>query len=192
MKKVLIIIFLLVICIGNAQVLNYDIRSKGNSIGKLTATKTVKDSITQIDIVSEVSVRILIKIDVKYKLQCVYRNDDLLFSSITTYVNGKVHSTCKTERTEDHYTITKDGHATKFFNKIDFSNALLYYKAPENQSTVFSEANGIEKQVKQIEANTYNVINPSNKRISQYNYINGVLEKATIHNQFTTLVLKKE
>lgn len=192
MKNALMIICFLFLFFGNSQTLDYDIISKEHSIGHLTTTKTVKDSIVQIDVVSEVSVRILIKIDVKYKLQSTYKNNELFFSSITTYVNGKVHSTCKTERTGNHYTITKDGQTTKFFNKIDFSNALLYYEAPKNQSTIFSEANGFEKQVKQNGVNTYDLVNPDNQRISMYNYTDGILKKATIHNEFMTFILIKK
>lgn len=193
MKKTLMIICFLFLYIGNSQTLDYDIISKGYSIGHLTTTKTVKDSIVQIDVVSEVSVRILVKIDVKYKLQSTYKNNELFFSSITTYVNGKVHSTCKTEKTGNHYTITKDGQTTKFFNKIDFSNALLYYEMPKSIVTVFSESSGLEKKVKQTGAYTYDVINPKNDHISQYSYAtNGVLEKATVHNTLMTFILTKK
>lgn len=192
MKKILLITYFFAFYIGMAQTLEYDIISKGHSIGYLTTTKTVKGNLIQIDVTSEVTARILIKIDVKYKLQSTYKNGKLLFSSITTYVNGKIHSTCKTEKTEDHYTITKDGHITKLFNIIDYSNALLYFEAPKNKSIVFSESNGIEKKIEQKGANEYSITSPKNHHVNQYNYSNGVLENATIHNTFITFTLTKQ
>lgn len=192
-KKMFIIICFLVIYSGNAQTLSYKLTSKGgNPIGNLTATKTISGNIMQIDVVSEVKAKIFIEIDVKYKLHSTYKNSELFFSSVTTYVNEKVHSSSKTEKSGDYYTITKNGHASKFLNKIDFSDALLYFEVPKNKSQLFSESNMIEKQIKQTGVNTYDVINPNNSDVSEYKYANGILQKATIHDPFMTFILTKQ
>ena len=132
---------------------------------------------TKIIVVSHVNAKIFISIDLNYKLTANYKNDELVFSSVSTFVNGKLHSTSITEKNKSDYSITKDGHLSKFFNDIYFSGAMLYWKEPQNVSTVYSEIDNIEKPIKKIEPSHYQLSESNNKRLSDYYYYDALLSE---------------
>jgi len=135
---------------------------------------------------------LFISIDLKYKLNCTYKNDELLYSSVTTYVNGAIHSTSKTEKNGAYYTLTKNGHPSKYLNKITFSGALLYYHEPKGLTKIFSEFDNLDKPVKSIGINEYQITNPKNGYLSEYTYKNGILESSTNHHTLLTFKLTKK
>lgn len=193
MEKILFCLFLLIATLSNSQTFDYTITSNNNYIGDLKVTKTVLNKNTfQIEAVSEVKVKIFIKINLKYNLNCTYKNNELLFSSVTTYVNGKIHSTSKTEKMGDYYTITKNGHSSKYLNKITFSGALLYYREPKGLLNIYSEFDNLEKPIKNTGINNYQIINPKDGHLSEYTYKNGILMSTTNHHILLTFKLTKK
>ncbi len=191
MKKIFFL-FLLFSSIVNSQTLQYKITSNDSYIGNLKVTKTSINNTLQIEVISEVKVKLFISIDLKYKLNCTYKNNELLFSSVTTYVNGKIHSTSETEKIGDYYIITKNGHSSKFLGKIPFSGALLYYREPKRLTNIFSEFDNLKKPIKNIGINEYQITNPKNGHLSEYKYKNGVLVSTTNHHTLLTFKLTKE
>ncbi|MFK5981617.1 MAG: hypothetical protein QM499_01795 [Flavobacteriaceae bacterium] len=191
MKKIFFL-FLLFSCIVNSQTLHYKIMSNNSYIGDLKVTKTSNKDAFQIEVISEVKVKLFISIDLKYKLNCTYKNNELFYSSVTTYVNGKIHSTSKTEKIGDYYSITKNGHSSKFLDKIPFSGALLYYSEPKGLTNIFSEFDNLKKPIKNIGINEYQITNPKNGHLSEYKYKNGVLMSTTNHHTLLTFKLTKE
>jgi len=191
-QKIILIIFLLTVFISNSQSLHYKITSNKSYIGNLKVTKTIKNDVLQIEALSEVRVKLFIPIGLKYKLSCRYKNNELQYSMVTTFVNGKIHSTSKTEKTGNYYTITKDGHSSKFLNSIAFSGALLYYFEPEGLAKIFSEFDNLEKPIKSIGTNQYQITNPKNGHLSEYKYKDGILESTTNHHTLLTFKLTKQ
>ena len=115
-----------------------------------------------------------------------------MYSSVTTFVNGKIHSTSKTEKIGNYYTITKNGHTSKYLNEIAFSGALLYYREPKGLTNIYSEFDNLEKPIKNIGINEYQITNPKNGYLSEYKYKNGVLVSTTNHHTLLTFKLTKE
>jgi hypothetical protein len=191
MKNIIVLFFLLSF-VGHSQTLEYSISSKDHPIGKLVVTKTEKNDVLQIEVTGEFKVHVLVSIDVKYKLNCTYKNQELIYSSVTTYSNGKVHSTSTTDKTGDYYTVTKDGHSSKYIDKITFSGALLYFKEPKGVSSVYSEFDDIDKSINKIGENEYQISNPNNGDFSKSTYKNGVLETSTVHSKFLTFTATKK
>ncbi|NOY47002.1 MAG: hypothetical protein GXO84_02095 [Chlorobi bacterium] len=186
---ILILIFLSVHC--NSQNVNYRITSKETSIGNLSVKKIEENNTIQIEVVSEVTVRLFITIDFKYKLNCTYKDKELIFSSVITYVNGRVHSTTTTKKDGEYYSITKNNHSSKYLNEINFPAALLYFVEPEGVTKIFSEFDGIAKPIKEIVKNKYQITNPKNGRLSEYLYRNGILESSINHHSLMTFTLTK-
>ena len=191
MKNILIVLAVFLSFYCNSQNLNYKISTKNTPVGNLTVTKTENDNVLQIEVISEVNIKVFIKVNLKYKLNCTYKNNELLFSSVTTYVNGKLHTTSKTEKNGEYYTITKDGHASKFMHKITYSGALLYFKEPKGVSTIYSEFHAIEKPMKAIGNHEYQITNPKNGLLSEYTYQNGTLETTMNHHSLMSFILTK-
>lgn len=187
----LFLIIILFYQISNAQINTYKISSNNSSVGNLAVTQTKNNNLLQIEVISEVNIKVFIKVDIKYKLNCTYKDNELLFSSVTTYINGKLHTTSKTEKSGDYYTITNDGHASKFLHKITYSGALLYFTEPKGISTIYSEFHAIEKSIKPLGNHKYQITNPKNGQLSEYTYQNGILTTTINHHSLMPFTLTK-
>ena len=192
MKQILLSVFLLIVTIVSySQTLHYKITSNDSYIGKLEVTKSTTNNLLQIEVLSQVKVNLFIAIDFTYKLNCTYKNNELLFSSVTTYVNGKVHSTTTTEKDGAYYSVTKDEHPLKYLDKIFYSGALLYFTEPKGVTKIFSEFDGISKPITEINKNEYQIRNPKNDHLSEYRYKNGILQSSVNHHRLMTFTLTK-
>jgi len=187
----ILLAFILLTIKLNAQTLVYDITSKNKQIGQLSISKTQEKELIKIEMTSEVNVHLYILIDLKYRLTAYFRNDSLIFSSVTTYVNGKRHSSSTTEKTVENYSLTKDGHLSKLYYQISYSGALLYWKEPINVANVYSEFDDIEKPIKKVGSSKYQLTDPKSGHKNTYYYSNGRLEKATIEHSLMPFTLTK-
>ncbi len=190
MKKYFVFVLLFISYIGFSQTLQYTISSKKKQLGTLKVEKTKRDSVHQIEVFSNVNFRFFIKIALDYKLKCTYFEDELLRSSVTTYVNGKENSFLKTEKKDNYYEVTDDGETSKYYNSIGLSGALSYFKEPYNMSTIYSDFYGYDKNIEKVEDHIYKVTNPKNGQISEYFYKDGFLNKAIIHHFLMTFTMQ--
>ncbi len=145
MKKYILLALLFISYFGYSQKLLYSISSKKKQLGSLQVEKTKKDSVYKITVYSNVNFKFFIKISLDYKLNCTYYNNELLSSSVTTYVNGKENSSVKTMKKGNYYEVTEDGETSKFYNTIGLSGAMSYYKEPLNMQTMYSDFYGYYK-----------------------------------------------
>ncbi len=175
----------------HAQVFNYKIESNGTYIGNLSATKTVKEGITQIKVVSAVKVKLFLFIDFKYILNCSYRNGEMIQSSLVTYVNGKIHSTSNVKKKSNYYNINHEGDNFKRYENIRFSSAMLYFTEPKGIGSIFSEFECVDNSIKGIAPNEYQLKNSKNGSLNTYCYHNGNLESCTINHTLLTFSLSK-
>lgn len=193
MKKILFIfVCTLIGIVGHSQTLQYSIIANDANIGDLKVTKSVDGNVLQIEIISEVKVKLFISVDLKYRLNCTYQNGELFYSAVTTYVNGKIHSTSRAEKDGAYYTLTKEGHSSKYLKPITFSGALLYFSEPNSRTNLFSEFDDSDKPIKSIGTHEYQITNPENGQMNEYKYKNGVLESTTVHHKLLTFFLKKK
>lgn len=190
MNKIILLLLLLISYFGFSQTQIYSIYTKNRQLGNLIVERTKKDSLYQIEINSNVSFRIIMKIELTYKINCTYQDDELLFSSSTTYVNGKINSSLKTEKDGNYYEVTRDGLVTKYEKPIRFSGALSYFKEPVDISNIYSDFYGYNKSIERINDHIYKITNPKNGQVSEYFYENGILTKAIIHHFLMTIRLQ--
>jgi hypothetical protein len=127
---------------------HYEVTSSGDKVGHLTASKKVSNDITVYGISSEVSIRVVFKIQMTNEIQAIFKNGILEYSSATLYMNDKVHSDTRIERKEGYYQIEKDGHQTKIYqDEIRSSSAKLYWQEPVGESVSLSETEGEMKDL---------------------------------------------
>lgn len=173
MKSVLIAFFTIFCLSANAQTYlrNYKVESSDKLVGKIAATRAVDGDYVQYDVTSTVVMTILFEIKVEYKLQATYKNDVLVSSSATVYLNGRTQSDMNCERTGDHYTLLSDGHTTRIYEDIKWSSAKLYFNKPDDVRKVFSETDGTFKTLSKTSDGKYLLKDPEkDANINTYSY----------------------
>ena len=192
--KIKLVVFILLLSQMSFGMLSakYKITSAGVHLGDMTVVQSEENGIVNVKIISDVKVKLFLTINLKYRLNCVYKNNVLTYSSVTTYVNGDKHSTLITEKKDNSYTITEDGHTTKYTKLIQYSGGLLYFQAPNSRKTLYSEFNGYNKQIKKMNDNLYEVMDNTTGHKSTYQYNKqGYLEKATVEHTLMTFTMTK-
>ena len=192
MKLALSLIFLIflsgqVLC----QSMTYTITANGHNIGDVSVKKSKTKDYMQIAVTSNVKVKLFITVDISYKLNATYKNNELINSAVTVYVKGKVHSQITTTKNGQFYTIVKNGHTSQYLHKITYSSSLLFVKEPKGVTTLYSDFGGSQKPLAQIGPHLYQLTNPSSGHTENYQYANGVLQKATIEHSLLTFELTK-
>jgi len=167
MKSILFVVGTLFCLSANAQIYlrNYEISSSDKVVGGISATRTPEGDYVRYDVSSEVSMRILFEVNVSYKVQAIYQNDVLVSSSATVYLNGNVQNNVNCQRTGDHYTIVADGHTTRIYEDIKWSSALLYFNKPKDVRKIFSETEGIFKNLSETADGKFKLKDPEKETI---------------------------
>lgn len=147
---------------GQTYLRNYDIETNDNIVGGVTATKTSDGDYSEYNVTTKVSMTAVFEINLEYKVQAIYQNKVLVSSSSTIYLNNEVQSTVTCERTGDHYTIVKDGHSTKIYDAISWSSAKMFFNKPKDVRKVFSETEGIMKNLSSTADGKFILRDPNN------------------------------
>ena len=191
-KKITAILLLTVTFNGFSQTYNYDVFYKNVKHGFLTVTYVNEDSdILKVFIRSEVKIKVISKIDFLYTIQSVFQKEQLLNSSVVSYINGNLHSKSNTLKDKKKYLITINGHKYEFDKEILYSGSLLYIKEPVNYNEIYSETDGLKKSIKQTEPNIYQIINPKTGKSNKYYYETGILKKAEINDALLSFKIVK-
>lgn len=186
MRKCTLIFLFLISGILHGQVIEgrYKIMSDNDEVGHLVASKKEDGNIIKYEISSDVSIRIIFKIQMTNEIQAVFKNGILVYSSATLYLNGKVYSDTKIEKDDGFYTVLKDDHETKIYSEgISSSSAKLYFQQPIGEATSLSETEGELKEVDLQGIRKYALTeNGSSRSVSTYIYSpdEGVLERITL------------
>lgn len=173
MKALFFSLALLVAFSANAQTYlrNYEIESSDKVVGGITATRSIDGDFIEYNVTSDVSMTILFEVNVSYKVQAIFKNNILVSSSATVYLNGNPQNDVICERTGDHYTIVADGHTTKIYEDIKFTSASLYFNKPAGVRKVFSETDGTFKTVSETSEGKFKLKDPEKeKNVNTYTY----------------------
>ncbi len=175
-----------------SQTTTYTITANGHPIGDLSVKKSKTNDYMQIAVTSDVKVKLFITVDISYKLNATYKNNELVSSAVTVYVKGKVHSKITTTKNGQYYTIVDNGHTSQYLHKITYSSALFFVKEPQGITSVYSDFGGSLKPLAEIDAHLYQLTNPSSGHHENYLYAYGALQKATIEHSLLTFELTKK
>jgi len=190
-KKLLFIVLLFNCFLGIAQTLKYNIKARNNDIGILIVERVIKGNTTTIEAQSDVKIHVFKTIDISYTLKSIYNDNELIYSSVTSYVNGSIHSSCKTTKEGSIYTIHQDGESSDYTKIIDYSAAMMYFKEPINKNKVYSEFNSVIKDIKKVGEHVYELYDPEKGLTNTFYYENGILVKTINPHHFADFELIK-
>ncbi|MBC7451871.1 MAG: hypothetical protein H7259_10315, partial [Cytophagales bacterium] len=122
--------------------LKYDVEIQGKVAGWMTSTKTVSSDKSEIKFLidSKVEVDFLTKIDVRYNLESIFKNNFLNISRLVNIVNKDTQTYTRLQWDGIRYqTWNKDKSEYINAQKIVYSIGCLYFKEPVGLTTLFSE-----------------------------------------------------
>jgi hypothetical protein len=162
----------------------------GMDVGKITVKQEKIGNKLTVEAISEVEVRIVFKIKVKYIQTSVYENGQLLTSSLKTYKKDEVNSDTRLTKNGNGYILDKDGETSHVNDVIKYSGSLLYFNEPTNITDLYFEINGEKTTVKPLGNHKYEVTDPHNGNLNEYNYKNGMLTNAVIKHSLANVYLE--
>lgn len=167
----------------------YNIHAMGMDVGTITVNQQITGDKITVEAISEVEVRIIFKIKVKYIQTSTYVNGILQQSLLKTYKKEEVNSTTLLIKKGNGYTLEKDGKVTRINDIIKYSGSLLYFHEPKNVKELYFEINGEKTTVETIKTHKYLITDPNNGNKNEYTYKNGVLKNAIIKHTMANVYL---
>ncbi len=175
-----------------SQSLSYDILFNGHDIGELISTSTRNGNMLDILVTSKVTAKIVITIEVEYIMKSKFIDNELYYSSVTTYLNENQRSSTTVLKKDGYYLVTSGDESWNFNGKIMYSEAMMCFSEPKNHSSIFSEYVGLNKPISKIDMNKYRLLNPLNNNYADNIYSNGILQKSTVHYTLATFIIQKK
>lgn len=174
MKKLLLTLLLScpILCLSQVYERHYEILADDEKVGYLIARQKVDGDMTHYEIISQVDARMLVRINLDTEINAGFEDGVLQYSSSTTYLNGNVHSNAELNKQKETYMLRKDEHSLKIFEpEILLSSSKLYFHEPDEETKVFSESEGIIKQIEKTGEKNYTLTTTGNKKEkSVYSY----------------------
>jgi hypothetical protein len=174
MKNSIVIFLLLITSLASGQVhkRHYKITSDEKDVGYLTATKRQDGNVTKFEISSDVTIRVLFKVQMTNKILAVFEDGVLQYSTAVLYVNGSIYSDTRIKKGNGYYSIEKDGRESKIHtNEIRSSSAKLYFHEPIGEEISLSETEGELKELDIQGVQKYALSeNGSERSVSTYIY----------------------
>lgn len=192
LKLTLFLVFAnLFFCYGQSQFKKsvFNIRAMGMDVGTISVKQeTIGDKII-VEAISEVEVRIVFKIKVKYIQTCTYVKGILEESLLKTYKKDEINSTTRLTKNGNGYTLNKDGKISYVNDIIKYSGSLLYFHEPKAGAPMYFEISGEKTTIQTLTAHEYLITDPHNGNKNEYNYKNGVLKNAIIKHTMANVYL---
>jgi hypothetical protein len=162
--------------------LNYDLYIGKGQIGKFKVSKTVRGNTVRYQAESNATIKFLGENTISYTLDCILKNDMLVWSHVKVYKNGKPKDDTVIKWTGTKYHINKSGEEIIWTEPIRKPAIALYFEEPNSDHiTVFSEREAAEKSFKKQPDNNYKLTDVGKNKGDDYNYVNGSLEDVTVN-----------
>ena len=175
----------------NSNIEIFNIRAMGMNVGTITVNQQKNGDRLVVEAISEVEVRIIFKIKVKYIQTSIYEKGELIESSLKIYKKEEVDSNTRLTKNGNGYILDKDGEISHVNDKIHYSGSLLYFNEPINVKELYFEINGEKTTVEPIETNKYLITDPHNGKKNEYTYENGVLKRAVVKHNLANVYLER-
>ena len=178
-------------CIAQSQFEKsiFNIHAMGMDVGTITVKQEITGDKIVVEAISEVEVRIVFKIKVKYIQTSTYIKGVLQESLLKTYKKDEVNSMTHLIKKGDGYTLDKDGEVSYINDIIKYSGSLLYFHEPKNVKDLYFEINGQKTTVQTLNEHEYLITDPHNGNKNEYRYKNGVLKNAIIKHTMANVYL---
>jgi len=190
-KYILILLFLISTAGISAQSYKFEILVKGDRVGTIEGNIDTTGNMIKVNIIALAEAHFLITEHVKYQLNSIYKNGELIFSSATIFLNGSPHFSSVVRKDGPYYIINKNDHKTMFTEMINYSGSLLYFIEPTDRSEIFSEIDNIEKPITNEGDSVYKIVNPKNGYASYFTYEGGILKTAKIQHTYIDIEIRR-
>lgn len=167
----------------------WNIRAMGMNVGTISVNQEEYGERFTVEAISQVEVRIIFKIKVKYIQTCTYENGILQESLLEIYKKGKVDSATSLTKKGNGYTLNKDGEVSYVDDIINYSGSLLWFNEPENLMDMYFEINGKKTTVNKLGTHKYQIIDPHNGNKNEYTFKGSVLKQAIIKHTMANVYL---
>ncbi|MDR6301549.1 DUF6134 family protein [Mesonia maritima] len=166
--------------LGQEEKYRFNILHREKIIGELVAKKEVLEDKIIYSNRTEISTRIIAKIEVDYTYKVVYTNNSLAHAFALILLNDREKTNAYTEKTKTGYIFYEDDEAQhKIDSPITYSTVNLMFEEPLTITKVYAEEHGEFHQLKKVAKNIYEKTNSKGKT-SLYKYKNGKLVEAEI------------
>jgi len=195
MKQTFLLFFVLsnLIAVAQEKTLNYDLIIAGNSIGTLTATKTIVGNTITYTANSSATVHLFGETQISTSLTVEFTNGILQSSQYKIEKNGRLNDESTTILKNGTYYINHSGKTSQIDTPITYSTTMLYFDEPKKVNTVFAELEGINKNIASLDGYVYQLTDPGNNHTNTYSYKKGILKEAIIsHALFNFKLTLKE
>ncbi len=169
----------------------YRIRVLGINIGEFTVNQKAENGEISTEAITNVKVKIIFTYKVKYVQQSLYRQGNLWSSHVKTIKDGKVNSDTWLEKRGKTYLLVSDGDSTFIDEHITYSGSLLYFYEPKDVPYMYKERNGEKNYIKCIAAHTYAATDDKGRETNEYEYEDGILEKAVLKHSIATIYMER-
>ncbi len=167
----------------------YDIHAMGMDVGTITVNQEkVGDSLI-VEAISQVEVRIIFKIRMKYIQTCTYVNGVLQESLLKIYKKDEVNSITSLTKKGEGYVLDKDGKISQINDVINFSGGLLWFHEPKVGAAMYFEISGEKTIIKSIKDHQYSITDPHNGNKNEYTFKNNKLKQAIIKHTMANVYL---
>lgn len=196
MRLLLLCTLLLLTTTAHAEVsavskLRYKITKDGKEIGYIKAERITEGENLIYEVETKMTIKVVLNQNVNYTSRAVYRGSTLQSSLSKSYVNGKLHQTCKTVFKNGRYFIKTNNNDAVIARDISYSGVMLYFQEPGSAALVYSEMSGYDNKVKKVGDATYILTNSKSGKQNHYWYKGGILDRATIDHLLADLEIQR-
>lgn len=176
---------------GAIEKREYDITAAGIRIGVMTATRENIDNQTWYTLHSEVSFWFFVKVKVVYSVKSLYKNNQLITSTVVTHSNKGDFTSTVTWR-NDHYDVRVEGYKYKnevsINEPISYNSARLYFEYPHSISSVLADNYGLMVPAENIQKDIYTVTVQGNT--NKFYFKSGKIIRAVMHHPIKNFEVK--
>jgi len=155
------------------QKFEYEVIVYNRIIGTFSASKTDLNQQSVYRLQTNISTRIIKKIDYDFAMMSSYEDSKLIHSDLKNYMNKELRKSSTVDFDGSKYLI-KTENETLTHNEmvVYYSSASLYFEEPIGRKFLFSENYGINLPISEVSAHKYMVKLPNGDK-NYYEYLNG-------------------
>lgn len=152
---------------------NYEVIVYNRTIGTFSATRTELNQRAEYVLETNISTRIIKKIEFDFAMMSSYENSNLVHADLKNYMNNELRKSSTVDFDGTKYLIKTDK-KTMTHNEtgVSYSSASLYFQEPIGRKFLFSENYGINLPIKEVSAHRYMIKLPNGDK-NYYEYKNG-------------------
>lgn len=172
--------------------IEFSILKNNKSIGKLQIEKKDSATYTNYDLSSRIEASFIKKFRVKAKENFLFKDGQLIYSSIQRSINEKENHPKKLVYKQDQY-IINDESGSRVLPKasINYNLVMLYFQEPRNIKSVYCDNQQVMVKVKRIGTNQYRIDFPDGAS-NVFNYREGKCVQVDVHGKFFKVRLRRQ